>query len=1326
MEMSCSSNVNKDVPMCSTSTVNISHSHQSFGGGFVQQPVFASGWMYVNEHGQMCGPYIKEQLYEGLTSGFLPFELPVYPVINGTTMNPVPLNYFQQYPDHVSTGFAYMGMNFSDTKMSTNGSFSSQDMTLYEQDRSFEPAALMAVNANSKSISQSNVNDYTKESNHLNLNSEAFRRFISCQMSGGECCWLYEDKKAMKQGPHSISELISWHHHGYLEDSTVISHFDNKYGNFVLLAAVNALKGDISGTICGSASKINGVGDVMNLNCEISEDISSQLHMGVMKAARRVVLDGIIGDIISEFVNEKKCKNQKLESSDRTSETCMMDNKMMNNGTSISPSEPAPSHFLDDQACREISRPSSTSVKAVGSIENFWWSYSVVRKALFDYCLQVMWNAVFFDTVSEYLFSWRKRKYWSHPKPPLTVDESKDYVKKIKSEALVLRPGSSICSVDADIQCGVMATEKDYHPELFLSANNLKSRNIAEGQTVSCSYDNSKVLTCILERVENDLHFSAKVSLADYVLSVVEKEVNQVIPSLEKDKFSEVDGSNCHISEMLTSKTSVKEILNDKSVDPVKNRDLSCMSSPGNRMSNVFSKAFQELCGHLNDVVDEEEFGDMPPGFENNSQIIFPPYNSKFRPSRIVECNPKITEYVAVALCRQKLHDEVLEKWKLSILDSTFKQVLMSSCTIKKNCQSRGHERKSFGANKEHLNGATSGLGKRKEGSKSSGVCLLDGKYAYQRKKLPRKEFCSFQPVVEDNLGPGKKPLANLWKHVSGDVNESSEVKITAIKGGKTEMIKGKKDASSKSGSSVNVDNSSPNDQLSLKNKTSQKALKFAHTVQNGVMDIMKFNEKRSSASSKSGSSFNVDNSSPNDQLSLKSKTSQKALKFAHTVQNGVMDIMKFNEKRPSASSKSRSSFNVDNSSPNDQLSLKNKTSQKALKFAHTAQNGVMDIMKFNEKRPSASSKSRSSFNVENSLPSDQLSLKNKTSQKVVKFAHIVQNGVTDIMKFNEKRLSPSTDNVVGMKVAKRNNSDVTIHRKTTGHISREELSVTNKVSKSKRKHQTDGVTSSHPAKVLKISNRGSSLRASKQVTEALKESAISKSLDLCPKSNGCSRTSINGWEWHKWSLSASPACRARVRGLPRFQNKSRNSENISSQMSNSKGLSARTNRVKLRNLLAAAEGADLLKVPQLKARKKRLCFQRSKIHDWGLVALEPIEAEDFVIEYIGELIRPRISDIRELQYEKMGIGSSYLFRIDDGHVVDATMRGGIARFINHSCEPNCYTKVISFEGQKKIFIYAKRHINAGEEITYNYKFPLEEKKIPCNCGSKKCRRSLN
>lgn len=62
----------------------------------------------------------------------------------------------------------------------------------------------------------------------------------------------------------------------------------------------------------------------------------------------------------------------------------------------------------------------------------------------------------------------------------------------------------------------------------------------------------------------------------------------------------------------------------------------------------------------------------------------------------------------------------------------------------------------------------------------------------------------------------------------------------------------------------------------------------------------------------------------------------------------------------------------------------------------------------------------------------------------------------------------------------------------------------------------------------------------------------------------------------------------------------------------------------------------------------------------------------------------------------------------------------GYMLFLAFFFQPNCYTKVIIVDGQKKIFIYAKRQILAGEEITYNYKFPLEEKKIPCNCGSKR------
>lgn len=61
-------------------------------------------------------------------------------------------------------------------------------------------------------------------------------------------------------------------------------------------------------------------------------------------------------------------------------------------------------------------------------------------------------------------------------------------------------------------------------------------------------------------------------------------------------------------------------------------------------------------------------------------------------------------------------------------------------------------------------------------------------------------------------------------------------------------------------------------------------------------------------------------------------------------------------------------------------------------------------------------------------------------------------------------------------------------------------------------------------------------------------------------------------------------------------------------------------------------------------------------------------------------------------------------FRLDDEYVVDATKRGGLARFINHSCDPNCYTKIITVDGQKKIGIYSRRSIVDGEELFYDYK----------------------
>ena len=113
------------------------------------------------------------------------------------------------------------------------------------------------------------------------------------------------------------------------------------------------------------------------------------------------------------------------------------------------------------------------------------------------------------------------------------------------------------------------------------------------------------------------------------------------------------------------------------------------------------------------------------------------------------------------------------------------------------------------------------------------------------------------------------------------------------------------------------------------------------------------------------------------------------------------------------------------------------------------------------------------------------------------------------------------------------------------------------------------------------------------------------------------------------------------------------------------------------------------------------------------------------VIEYIGEVVR-LIADVREKRYERTGIGSSYLFRIDDDTAIDATKKGNLARFVNHCCDPNCFARVIPVGNSKKIVLYSKRDIAVGEEITYDYKFPIEEEKIPCLCGSAKCRGFLN
>ena len=159
---------------------------------------------------------------------------------------------------------------------------------------------------------------------------------------------------------------------------------------------------------------------------------------------------------------------------------------------------------------------------------------------------------------------------------------------------------------------------------------------------------------------------------------------------------------------------------------------------------------------------------------------------------------------------------------------------------------------------------------------------------------------------------------------------------------------------------------------------------------------------------------------------------------------------------------------------------------------------------------------------------------------------------------------------------------------------------------------------------------------------------------------------------------------------------------------------------------LNVADTCNAVKFRHLKEFSSNgLIVKCSDIQGRGLFTLVDIPQGQMIIEYAGEIIRHSLCDKRERYYDSRGIGC-YMFRIDELEVIDATTKGNQARFINHSCDPNCISKVIAVLGRKHIVIFALRYIHKGEELTYDYKFPKEDVKIQCLCKSSRCRKYLN
>lgn len=145
--------------------------------------------------------------------------------------------------------------------------------------------------------------------------------------------------------------------------------------------------------------------------------------------------------------------------------------------------------------------------------------------------------------------------------------------------------------------------------------------------------------------------------------------------------------------------------------------------------------------------------------------------------------------------------------------------------------------------------------------------------------------------------------------------------------------------------------------------------------------------------------------------------------------------------------------------------------------------------------------------------------------------------------------------------------------------------------------------------------------------------------------------------------------------------------------------------------------------------RGPKLVVRNSSIHGRGVYAARPIRAGERIIEYKGELISWKEAD-RRPPSDPDDPHHTFLFSLDDGkHVIDANVGGNSARWINHSCDPNCETEETD---SGRVYIEALRNIRPGEELNYDYCLVIDGKitkklkrQYRCLCGAEKCRGTM-
>ncbi len=133
--------------------------------------------------------------------------------------------------------------------------------------------------------------------------------------------------------------------------------------------------------------------------------------------------------------------------------------------------------------------------------------------------------------------------------------------------------------------------------------------------------------------------------------------------------------------------------------------------------------------------------------------------------------------------------------------------------------------------------------------------------------------------------------------------------------------------------------------------------------------------------------------------------------------------------------------------------------------------------------------------------------------------------------------------------------------------------------------------------------------------------------------------------------------------------------------------------------------------------KNQYITIKRSAIHGKGIYAKKDIPAGTQIIQYVGEKISKKESDRRLTENEKAG-KSVYMFELNSRYDIDGDVSWNPAKYINHTCTPNCHTEIIDNE----IWIIAQKNIKKGEELSYDYEFQRADwHKSPCRCNAPSC-----